>query len=403
MVYFYGQGGLVSRDNCRECPIRDRCIEQGALSDSIKNMIRNAFAAHTDTISTWATLQKSCLWVKEEEERKRRALQTSLLQRRLREARQAQEQPDALSTEETIEPDGDVQEAPTGTVPPPEITQTFTIPPDSASMASPGPTQVEVMFSEEPHARVFDTDSEKPFQSKQKFSPKPAELRWLVVNGSHRHISLPISGAVVLGRFSLRADSPLDVDLTYENRDRRTVSRRHARIIGDHGHHTIEDLGSTNGIFINGMRVTPDSACQLQDGSYVALGNLQMVYDKVPADFLNTFPIEATHVRRFLFFACSGRRVRITPPNNLLIGRSDPAVGFVPSVDLRKEGKVATHVSRRHARITWSIHGPCLKVLNGTYGTRLNGEVLSPDQSVLLKPGDHISLGGCVLAYDVEV
>ena len=127
-----------------------------------------------------------------------------------------------------------------------------------------------------------------------------------------------------------------------------------------------------------------------------------MYYDKVPADFLDTFPLEG-EVRRFLFLTHTGRKVVIAPPDNIIIGRADPAVNFVPSVDLSQEGKAAAGVSRRHARLSWSIYGPCLRVLNSSSKTCLNGEALSPDRAVLLKPGDHISLGGCVLAYDVEV
>lgn len=128
-----------------------------------------------------------------------------------------------------------------------------------------------------------------------------------------------------------------------------------------------------------------------------------MCYDKVPVEFLDTFPTEGEQIRRFLFLTHTGREIVIAPPNNLIIGRADPTISFVPSVDLSEEGKVAGRVSPRHARITWSVYGPCLKDLNSMLGTRINGEALSPNHSVLLKPGDHISLGGCVVAYDVEV
>jgi DNA-binding winged helix-turn-helix (wHTH) protein len=57
--------------------------------------------------------------------------------------------------------------------------------------------------------------------------------------------------------------------------DAPTVSRRHARItVGEAC--TIEDLGSKNGTWLNGGRVT--EARPLADGSVVALGSLRLVF-----------------------------------------------------------------------------------------------------------------------------
>jgi pSer/pThr/pTyr-binding forkhead associated (FHA) protein len=95
-------------------------------------------------------------------------------------------------------------------------------------------------------------------------------------------------------------------------------------------------------------------------------------------------------------------RLEITPPYDFTIGRSDPAANILPSLDLGQYGAVPTYISRRHALISWQNDLPALSDLQSTYGTRLNGEVLRPNHAVGLKPGDHMSLGGCVLAYDVE-
>ena len=60
-------------------------------------------------------------------------------------------------------------------------------------------------------------------------------------------------------------------------------------------------------------------------------------------------------------------------------------------------------VSRRHALITWRAASPYVEDLGSGFGTRLNGEALLIGQPVPLKPGDHIWLGGCVLAYDIAI
>ena len=54
------------------------------------------------------------------------------------------------------------------------------------------------------------------------------------------------------------------------------VSRRHARIRVDNGRATIEDLGSRNGTFVEGRRVT--EALPLADGDTIAVGPEVMVF-----------------------------------------------------------------------------------------------------------------------------
>ena len=64
-----------------------------------------------------------------------------------------------------------------------------------------------------------------------------------------------------------------DVDLDAHDTEAK-VSRRHARINHDaEGGYTIEDLGSTNGTYVNrGRRLIPGSPQRLQDGDEVIVG-----------------------------------------------------------------------------------------------------------------------------------
>jgi pSer/pThr/pTyr-binding forkhead associated (FHA) protein len=50
------------------------------------------------------------------------------------------------------------------------------------------------------------------------------------------------------------------------------VSRRHARLIAQSGGHVIEDLGSTNGTFVNGQRIR--TMVPLRPGASIRLGEL---------------------------------------------------------------------------------------------------------------------------------
>jgi DNA-binding winged helix-turn-helix (wHTH) protein len=76
----------------------------------------------------------------------------------------------------------------------------------------------------------------------------------------------------VLGR-SLEADIRFDVP---------GVSRRHARIVVDGEHVALEDLGSQNGTYLRGERITGRAA--LADGDEVRLGPVSIVFRHVSAD-----------------------------------------------------------------------------------------------------------------------
>ncbi len=63
-----------------------------------------------------------------------------------------------------------------------------------------------------------------------------------------------------------------DVDLDAFDADAK-VSRRHARVIFRNGSHLVEDLGSTNGTFVNrGRRLLPGAPQVLVDGDEIIVG-----------------------------------------------------------------------------------------------------------------------------------
>lgn len=65
------------------------------------------------------------------------------------------------------------------------------------------------------------------------------------------------------------------------------VSRRHARLTAQSGGYAIEDLGSTNGTFVNEQRI--QSVVVLQPGDTIRLGDLiSFVYEVESADEANT-------------------------------------------------------------------------------------------------------------------
>jgi DNA-binding winged helix-turn-helix (wHTH) protein len=59
-----------------------------------------------------------------------------------------------------------------------------------------------------------------------------------------------------------------------------TVSRRHARVVVTNGKATLEDLGSKNGTFLGGKRLT--SPVSLSDGDELLLGSVHMTFRVLP-------------------------------------------------------------------------------------------------------------------------
>jgi len=60
--------------------------------------------------------------------------------------------------------------------------------------------------------------------------------------------------------------------------DHPAISRRHAEIVRRNGGHAIRDLGSTNGTFVNGERVT--GLVPLSMGDVIQLGPYKLIYDR---------------------------------------------------------------------------------------------------------------------------
>ncbi len=80
------------------------------------------------------------------------------------------------------------------------------------------------------------------------------------------------SDECLIGRWD--ADNGIfpDVDLDRHDPEAK-ISRRHARILYNKGQYSIEDLGSTNGTYVNrGRRLIPGSGQILSDGDEIIVG-----------------------------------------------------------------------------------------------------------------------------------
>lgn len=81
---------------------------------------------------------------------------------------------------------------------------------------------------------------------------------------------------IYIGRWDADGGIFPDIDLDSDDPEAK-VSRRHARITRREGQHYIEDLGSTNGTFVNrGRRLIPGDRQQIHDGDEIIIGKTFM-------------------------------------------------------------------------------------------------------------------------------
>jgi pSer/pThr/pTyr-binding forkhead associated (FHA) protein len=358
-------------------------------------MIRRAFDAKTDTLATWGRLQQDCLLIKAEEEEDSKS---PALSARLARSRAEKSQQEAANPEAKVQ---NVQPLPK--------TQPLSAPPP---VEKPSLRRLRPLQESTQHDYLQPVEEKKrvptrPLRKLTTSALNPSALEvltpphWLIIEHSNRHITLPTEGNLVFGRFDPNVGIPPDIDLKFEDKNTHLISRRHASIHAANGKHTIEDLGSSTGIFLNGSKINFEPSRPLEPGDALRLGGIILIYDKIPPHLLRKAKTE--QVKHMLYITPTGRKIEVTPSVQLIIGRADRRVGFVPDIDLSIDGESARLVSRRHALIKWQNGQPYLEDLGSSFGTRIHGELLSLEQSTPLIPGDHIWLAGCVLAYDIEL
>ncbi|MBI4573548.1 MAG: FHA domain-containing protein [candidate division NC10 bacterium] len=189
------------------------------------------------------------------------------------------------------------------------------------------------------------------------------------------------------------------------------VSRRHAviRVSGDRV--VAEDLGSANGTFINGQRIT---SCALRDGDEILVLKHRLVY-RVPKEGVTpkvkdprdtgqqTMYIEAGAIAQAAAGKpdTSGPKLRpclILPDlTKFALEAEEVTLGSGADCQIRLSG---LFVARAHARIVPEREGQFkIMHLGGLAGTRVNGEKISEH---VLKHGDEIVIGKQKLLFRLE-
>ncbi|MDH7481501.1 MAG: FHA domain-containing protein [Armatimonadota bacterium] len=202
-----------------------------------------------------------------------------------------------------------------------------------------------------------------------------------------------------------------------------TVSRRHAIITFDESGCWVEDIGSTNGTFVNGRKVEKGEKIQIGDGAELKFGgsvlilNLPQVAPGVAEEASaigegTTAEAEAeqaeeaqTQLEKADEIASEQEK-----PVARLVVVSDPTKVFEikPGVnDIGRRSSAAVpitfdgYVSSIHADLIAEADGFFITDMGSTNGTFVNGVRISPGMRSALSNGDEITVGMTTLRFEI--
>jgi pSer/pThr/pTyr-binding forkhead associated (FHA) protein len=89
-------------------------------------------------------------------------------------------------------------------------------------------------------------------------------------------LEIPSKGEVVIGREDPISDVFPDLDLTDLGGMDKGVSRKHAVIHRSGPNYTVEDMGSTNGTYINKKKIQPHAPQTIKPGDELRFGKLAL-------------------------------------------------------------------------------------------------------------------------------
>lgn len=104
----------------------------------------------------------------------------------------------------------------------------------------------------------------------------PAPRISLIVLASRKRLTFELGDELLIGREDAARSIHPDVDLGDHGGYDAGVSRRHAILAYRDGVCVVEDLGSANGTFVNGRRLSPHAPSPLASGDELACGTLPM-------------------------------------------------------------------------------------------------------------------------------
>ncbi len=205
-------------------------------------------------------------------------------------------------------------------------------------------------------------------------------------------LTLPDGRTVNLaGRMRLGRGSQTDIPL-----DDSTASREHAEIEVTADGVVLNDLGSSNGTFVNDVRLTGPRP--LHDGDSIRIGRSTLTFHRPQMVQTATVEIPLPAVEGatgmwetqepWCLVRADGQRFAVT--HSLRLGRD-------PECELVLDDPSASH---RHARIDLVAGQANIIDLGSSNGTWVNGQRISGPHP--LKHGDHLQVGDTLFTFQIE-
>lgn len=163
----------------------------------------------------------------------------------------------------------------------------------------------------------------------------------------------------------------------------RNVSRRHARIVRHEGGFAIQDLGSYNGVKVNGIRI--EGAVQLTPGDRVAIGDYQLRYESEATASLSG-DVDEVSIETQL----PARLVMLNAPApgaEFALARLPVRLGRSEDIQITVNHR---SISREHAEFREVDGSVVIKDLASANGVRVNGEDV---EEATLQDGDVLEFG----------
>lgn len=98
----------------------------------------------------------------------------------------------------------------------------------------------------------------------------------LKLPASGQEIATESRAELIIGR--AYKDTKPDIDLGPYGGSQAGVSRQHSRLVSRDGQWAVEDLGSTNGTFVNGVKVIPHQLKEVKNGDVIRCGQIELQF-----------------------------------------------------------------------------------------------------------------------------
>lgn len=188
-----------------------------------------------------------------------------------------------------------------------------------------------------------------------------------------------------------------------------TVSRKHGRIFVEDAGVFVEDMGSTNGTFVDGAKLDPNQKIEIKDGSEVTVGSVVLRFiapevaesepvtpeptQEVAAEPVDESPSDESPAESAgqLVPKDGGAALTLIEGTNTIGRREGANMLVIPD----------PYCSGRHADLTIRDRVFTLTDIGSTNGTLVNGAPLEANVPKQIQAGDEITFGRPVFKLEV--